>query len=114
MLFNVKKPEKQFFKNLIKTCEYNDIAVKDYEGEIKASNISFAEYLEKNKFDFIIDSIFGFSFKPPIRAPYDSIIKELKNTKIPIFSVDIPSGWDVEKGFFLFNNLKFYVLRKYQ
>lgn len=102
MLLNVKKPEKQFFKNLIKTCEYNDIPVSDYEGEIKTSNISFVEYVEKNKFDFIIDSIFGFSFKPPIRAPYDSIINELKNTKIPILSVDIPSGWDVEKGFFSF------------
>lgn len=48
----------------------------------------------------IVDGIFGFSFKPPVREPYDKILdgfKEIKN-KVPIFSIDIPSGWDVEKG----------------
>ena len=51
-----------------------------------------------SQFDFIIDGIFGFSFKPPIRNPYDCVISALKNTKIPVLSIDIPSGWDIEKG----------------
>ena len=42
--------------------------------------------------------ILGFSFKPPLRAPFDKIIRALHDTKLPIISVDIPSGWDVEKG----------------
>ena len=47
----------------------------------------------------IVDAIFGFSFKPPIRTPFDSIINTLiEIKKVPIYSVDIPSGWDVEKG----------------
>lgn len=97
----VKKPEKLFFKNLIKTCECNDIKIFDFQeinDELLTKKISLKTFIEENKFGFLIDSIFGFSFKPPIRPPYDYIIKELKTIQIPILSVDIPSGWDVEKG----------------
>ncbi|KAL0579870.1 hypothetical protein V5O48_002117 [Marasmius crinis-equi] len=48
--------------------------------------------------DVILDAIFGFSFKPPIRAPFDTALPLLTESKLPIVSVDIPSGWDVEKG----------------
>ena len=48
--------------------------------------------------DVILDAIFGFSFKPPIRAPFNAIIPMLNESRLPILSVDIPSGWDVEKG----------------
>jgi len=49
-------------------------------------------------FDLILDGIFGFSFKGDIRAPFDSIIKDLNLSKLPVIAIDIPSGWDVEKG----------------
>lgn len=49
-------------------------------------------------YDFLCDSIFGFSFSGEIRAPFDSVIKEVKKATIPIASVDIPSGWDVNEG----------------
>jgi NAD(P)H-hydrate epimerase len=39
-----------------------------------------------------VDAIFGFSFKPPIRTPYDLVIEALKAIKTPIISVDNPSG----------------------
>ncbi|KAK7462478.1 hypothetical protein VKT23_008079 [Stygiomarasmius scandens] len=48
--------------------------------------------------DVILDAIFGFSYKPPIRAPFDAVLPLLTESKLPIVSVDIPSGWDVEKG----------------
>ena len=48
--------------------------------------------------DVILDAIFGFSFKPPIRSPFDEILPILNSVRLPIVSVDIPSGWDVEKG----------------
>jgi len=48
--------------------------------------------------DVIMDAIFGFSFQPPVRAPFDSVLSLLAQSKLPIVSVDIPSGWDVEKG----------------
>lgn len=51
-------------------------------------------------FDVILDGIFGFSFdsSSPIRSPFDRVIADLVETKIPVASIDIPSGWDVEKG----------------
>ena len=48
--------------------------------------------------DVVLDAIFGFSFKPPVRAPFDSALSLISASKLPIVSVDIPSGWDVEKG----------------
>ncbi|PRP81102.1 apolipoprotein A-I-binding protein-like, partial [Planoprotostelium fungivorum] len=50
------------------------------------------------KYDVILDAIFGFSFSGEVRAPFDKVIENLKKTKTSIASVDIPSGWDVEKG----------------
>jgi len=58
------------------------------------------------KTDVVLDAIFGFSFKPPVRPPFDGILSLLaelrdassKINKTPIVSVDIPSGWDVETG----------------
>ncbi|TFK71308.1 YjeF N-terminal domain-like protein [Pluteus cervinus] len=48
--------------------------------------------------DVILDAIFGFSFQPPIRAPFDNALPLLGKSGLPIVSVDIPSGWNVEKG----------------
>ncbi|KAF2728775.1 meiotically up-regulated gene 182 protein, partial [Polyplosphaeria fusca] len=48
--------------------------------------------------DYIIDALFGFSFVPPIRAPFPPIISLLSSTRIPILAVDIPSSWGVEDG----------------
>ncbi|KAJ6504638.1 YjeF N-terminal domain-containing protein, partial [Mycena vitilis] len=48
--------------------------------------------------DVILDAIFGFSFKGPIRAPFDTALPMLSESGLPIVSVDIPSGWDVEAG----------------
>ena len=48
--------------------------------------------------DIVLDAIFGFSFKPPVRAPFDSALPLIAKSGLPIISVDIPSGWDVEEG----------------
>ncbi|PNW80106.1 hypothetical protein CHLRE_08g378200v5 [Chlamydomonas reinhardtii] len=50
--------------------------------------------------DLVIDALFGFSFSGAPRAPFDAIIKALLPAAgpPPIVSVDIPSGWDVERG----------------
>jgi NAD(P)H-hydrate epimerase len=53
-----------------------------------------------DKCDVIVDSIFGYSFKGDIRAPYDAAIAAIKATegRVSLVAVDIPSGWDVERG----------------
>ncbi|OZJ04380.1 hypothetical protein BZG36_02400 [Bifiguratus adelaidae] len=53
---------------------------------------------ELKQTDLILDAIFGFSFKGDIRDPFGDVIKALIESKVPIASVDIPSGWDVEEG----------------
>ncbi|KAJ1310027.1 hypothetical protein OPQ81_006780 [Rhizoctonia solani] len=52
----------------------------------------------KSSYDVILDAIFGFSFKPPARAPFDTALRLIKQSGLPIVSVDIPSGWDVDNG----------------
>lgn len=51
-----------------------------------------------NSFSLIVDALFGFSFRPPIREPFISIMSHLIHTTTPIASIDIPSGWHVEQG----------------
>lgn len=48
--------------------------------------------------DVLVDAVFGFSFKGEVREPFKDVIRYFETTKKPIVSVDIPSGWDVEKG----------------
>ena len=48
--------------------------------------------------DVILDAIFGFSFKPPVRAPFDAALPLIANSGLPIVSVDVPSGWNVDEG----------------
>lgn len=50
------------------------------------------------EFDLIVDALFGFSFKGAIREPYQTLINDLKASGLPVCSVDIPSGWDVDTG----------------
>lgn len=49
----------------------------------------------------MVDAIFGFSYKPPIRPQFAEILNkivEVQKANIPVISVDIPSGWHVEDG----------------
>jgi NAD(P)H-hydrate epimerase len=64
---------------------------------ISDSTDSLTSHLARST-DVILDAIFGFSFHPPVRAPFDRVLPLLSRSKLPIVSVDIPSGWDVEKG----------------
>jgi uncharacterized protein involved in tolerance to divalent cations len=51
------------------------------------------------RFDCVVDSMFGFGSTGPLRAPFDEMIRTLAGcVSAPILSVDIPSGWDVERG----------------
>jgi len=48
--------------------------------------------------DFVIDAIFGFSVKLPIKAPFDECIAAMEKTNKPVLAIDTPSSWDVEGG----------------
>ncbi|PWW74972.1 YjeF N-terminal domain-like protein [Tuber magnatum] len=46
----------------------------------------------------VIDAIFGFSFSGEVREPFPAVIRALKETTIPVTSIDAPSSWDIENG----------------
>jgi hydroxyethylthiazole kinase-like uncharacterized protein yjeF len=49
-------------------------------------------------YHLIVDAIFGTGFQPPVKPPAEAIIKTLERTKVPILSVDIPSGLSADSG----------------
>ncbi|KAJ3096548.1 NAD(P)H-hydrate epimerase [Phlyctochytrium planicorne] len=81
-----KQPQKELFLGLVQQLKNLKLPI---EKEL-ASDL--------NSYNVILDGIFGFSFSGEIRAPFDTIIARLKQSNIPIASIDIPSGWDVEKA----------------
>lgn len=87
-----KPGSKEIYKRLQTQCENMNIPIIPPSSSISP----LQEALVKT--DVILDAIFGFSFKPPIRSPFDQALPLLNRSGLPIVSVDIPSGWDVEKG----------------
>ncbi|EGF76991.1 hypothetical protein BATDEDRAFT_14547, partial [Batrachochytrium dendrobatidis JAM81] len=84
-IYYPKRPQKPLYQSLVEQC--------------RSFDIPFVNTIEPPfKHNLIVDGIFGFSFSGEIRAPFDSVISALKSTKIPIVSIDIPSGWNVEQG----------------
>ncbi|KAG6462535.1 NAD(P)H-hydrate epimerase isoform X2 [Manduca sexta] len=51
-----------------------------------------------NDYNILVDALFGFSFKPPVRDELKPALDALLDSGLPVCSVDIPSGWDVENG----------------
>lgn len=48
--------------------------------------------------DIVFDAIIGFSFKPPMRTPFDVALPLIAQAGLLIALVDIPSSWDVKHG----------------
>ncbi|ORY27753.1 YjeF N-terminal domain-containing protein [Naematelia encephala] len=84
-----KPGSKDIYQRLLRQCENLKIPVL-------RDTTEFESGLKQH--DVILDAIFGFSFKPPLRSPFDKIIHSLRSSNLPILSIDIPSGWDVELG----------------
>uniref|UniRef100_A0A182MNW3 NAD(P)H-hydrate epimerase n=1 Tax=Anopheles culicifacies TaxID=139723 RepID=A0A182MNW3_9DIPT len=84
-----KRTDKVLFKNLQHQAECMGITV--------TSDCPVSAWVE-TEFGLVVDALFGFSFKPPVRDAFLPIMEVLQKTTLPIVSVDIPSGWDVEQG----------------
>ncbi|KAI9464993.1 YjeF N-terminal domain-like protein [Lactarius psammicola] len=90
-----KPGSKDIYMRLHKQCTNMDIQT------LPASDPSLAESTLSTALassDVVLDAIFGFSFQPPVRAPFDAALPLIARANVPIVSVDIPSGWDVERG----------------
>ncbi len=53
------------------------------EGELRAAS-------------FLVDALFGFSFRGPPRAPFAELLAAAAASGAPVLSVDVPSGWPVD------------------
>ncbi|KAL7414179.1 YjeF N-terminal domain-containing protein [Mrakia frigida] len=70
--------------------------VQNLDLPVVSSLEDFEKELERA--DCVLDALFGFNFRPPLREPFTAVLPLLSRTKVPILSVDIPSGWDVSLG----------------
>eukprot|EP01104_Vermistella_antarctica_P020592 TRINITY_DN8871_c0_g1_i1.p1 TRINITY_DN8871_c0_g1~~TRINITY_DN8871_c0_g1_i1.p1 ORF type:complete len:304 (+),score=23.99 TRINITY_DN8871_c0_g1_i1:187-1098(+) len=86
-----KRTNKQLYKNLMIQCE--NLGIRFLEDMPSCVEIDAG-------YDVVVDAIFGFGFKAsgPLRAPFDTAITTMCALRVPIASIDVPSGWDVEKG----------------
>lgn len=82
-----KRTDKPLYNGLTRQCEKFDIPF-----------LSTMPSLGDSHFDLVVDALFGFSFKPPVRPEMKCIIDALKASSSPVCSIDIPSGWNVETG----------------
>lgn len=86
------KPAKtELYKNLLKQCEGFDIKILKQIPEEPLTKLG----------NIMIDCVFGFSFKAPNRSTEFAKLLNMINESsdaMPLVSVDIPSGWNVEKG----------------
>jgi hydroxyethylthiazole kinase-like uncharacterized protein yjeF len=87
-IYYPKRTDKPLFNNLVTQCTLMDIPFLD----------ACPDVLTATKYKLIADGLFGFSFKPPVRESFRDVMSLMIETDVPIVSVDIPSGWNVETG----------------
>jgi NAD(P)H-hydrate epimerase len=75
------------------TCQQNNIPI---HYDLLDRFPQFSHHLKN--YDLIIDAIFGFSYRPPLRGNYKIVIESLKEVEKNVVAIDIPSGWHVENG----------------
>ncbi|RZF43096.1 hypothetical protein LSTR_LSTR001274 [Laodelphax striatellus] len=84
-----KRTDKELYKNLLHQCVSMDIKILDDFPE---------KVVIESDYHLIVDALFGFSFKPPVRPEFAKVLETMQNVETPICSIDIPSGWNVETG----------------
>lgn len=82
-IYYPKKVQKDLYINLTRQCELCGIPF--------LTSLPDVEKIDKT-YSLVVDALFGFSFKPPVRPEFCTVIHHLANTKLPVCSIDIPSG----------------------
>lgn len=77
---------------------------QDFTVQCEKMDIPFLSYLPtevqliNDAYNIVIDAILGPESDPAnVKEPYAGILVTLKQVKIPIVSIDVPSGWDVDE-----------------
>jgi len=79
--------------------QLNNLNVPFLGGSDAAGDAGVDEFTDAlSEADLVVDALFGFSFHPPVRAPFDTVLGHIISSSKPVLAVDIPSSWDVEGG----------------
>jgi len=89
IIYYPKRPAKPLYLNLTKQCECMEIDFVE-----PCPTLSMI----KASMHLIVDALFGFSFVGPPRPQFAQILTNIQESEVSICSIDVPSGWDVEKG----------------
>ncbi|KAK4309806.1 hypothetical protein Pmani_018567 [Petrolisthes manimaculis] len=89
IVYYPKPTNKTLYNNLVKQCIMYDVPFIHSMPDISTLN---------KDYNLIVDGLFGFSFKPPVRPQFYPILETLSKCSVAIASIDIPSGWDVVCG----------------
>jgi NAD(P)H-hydrate epimerase len=108
------------FNGLVGACAAGTLKEKGYEptvfllegslpgysgdacADLKKAGIAVCDFVPSTLdfyFDVVVDALFGVGFDGgDVRAQYWNVFEMLVKTELPIVSVDMPSGWDLETG----------------
>ncbi|GFS62741.1 NAD(P)H-hydrate epimerase [Trichonephila clavipes] len=81
-IFYPRRTNKPLFENLVVQCQEMDIPFLSFLPAIR---------LVDDSYNLVVDALFGFSFKPPVRVEFEDCMNKLKHLGIPVCSVDVPS-----------------------
>lgn len=84
-----KRTDKELYSRLVVQAEQCGIPFLESLPDQKKLDSSYS---------LLVDAIFGFSFRPPVRPQFVPLLSALASSTVPLVSIDIPSGWDVETG----------------
>lgn len=74
VVYYPKRTDKPLYHNLTHQCKSMGVEVLD--------ELPNAE--EVNCYGLMVDALFGFSFKPPVRPEFQGVVEMLKCSKVPV------------------------------
>uniref|UniRef100_A0A8D0GNG7 ApoA-I-binding protein 2 n=1 Tax=Sphenodon punctatus TaxID=8508 RepID=A0A8D0GNG7_SPHPU len=90
-IFYPKRSPNSLYRDFTTQCEKMDIPFLSYlPTEVQLIN---------DAYNVVIEAMLGKDAEPgELKDPYAGILGTLKQIRIPLISLDVPSGWDVEMG----------------
>ncbi|XP_025920517.1 yjeF N-terminal domain-containing protein 3 [Apteryx rowi] len=87
-IFYPKRSPEPLYRDFTTQCEKMDIPFLSYlPTEVQLINAAY---------NAVVDAVLGADAEPA--EPYAAILATLAHVRIPIVSLDVPSGWDAEAG----------------
>lgn len=78
-IYYPKRTEKELHQNLVVQCQSFGEAIRFIENSPDSDAVTTG-----GEYQLIVDALFGFSFRPPVRELFLPIIKTLIDSKVPI------------------------------